>query len=112
MLAIGTIKGDIKMYKLIKGNLTTFVENLNELPESNIISFCCSNDGSLLVALVKVTKEAIENEVKAKEAKKQTEKDAKAKALEAERVAKKAKLKEELAKLEDIKEEPEEIAKE
>ena len=94
----------IIVYKLIKGNLTTFVENLNVHPEADIIAFTCSNDGSLLVALVKISKEAIVKEERIAKGKREIEEALKAKAIADEKAAKKAALEAELAKLDNIAE--------
>ena len=45
------------MYKLIQGNQTSFIEQLNKYAEADIINFAFSNDGAKYVALIKITDE-------------------------------------------------------
>ena len=92
------------MYKLINGNQTRFEELLNELAVEEIVAFCCSNDASKFVALVKIDKAYLEKEAKAEAAKIKAEETAKVKADKAAIAAKKAALKKELEAMDAVAE--------
>ena len=89
------------MYKLINGNQTRFEELLNELAVEKIVQFCCSNDASKFVALVKIDEAFLEKEAKAEAVKVKAEEAAKVKADKAAIAAKKAALKKELEAMEE-----------
>ena len=92
------------MYKLINGNQTSFEESLNELTVGEIVSFCCSNDATKFIALVKIDQASIEKEAKAEAAKIKAEEVAKVKADKAAIAAKKAALKKELEAMDEVAE--------
>ena len=92
------------MYKIINGNQTSFEESLNELAVGEIVSFCCSNDASKFVALVKIDEAYLEKQAKAEVAAIKAEEVAKVKADKAAIAAKKAALKKELEAMDAVAE--------
>ena len=92
------------MYKLINGNQTRFEELLNELAVAEIVQFCCNNDASRFVALVKIDDAYLEKQAKAEAAAIKTEQAAKVKADKAAIAAKKAALKKELEAMDEVAE--------
>lgn len=92
------------MYKIINGNQTSFEESLNELGVGEIVSFCCSNDASKYVALVKIDEAYLEKKAKAVEAALKAEEAAKAKADKEAKEAEKEALKKKLAEMENAEE--------
>ncbi len=92
------------MYKLILGNQTRFEELLNELAVEDIVQFCCSNDASKFVALVKIDEAYLEKEAKAEADKVKAEEAAKVKADKAAIAAKKTALQKELEAMDKVAE--------
>ncbi len=88
------------MYKLINGNQTRFEELLNELAVEEIIQFCCSDDASRFVALVKIDEAYLEKQAKTEAANIKAEEAAKVKADKAATAAKKVALQKELDAME------------
>ena len=92
------------MYKIINGNQTRFEELLNEFAVGEIISFCCSDDASRFIALVKIDEAYLEKQAKAEAAAIKAEQSAKVKADKAAIAAKKAALKKELEEMDEVAE--------